>query len=95
MIFSIFRKQIADSPCYQRSGHQARLRQDDSKLIPTVPCGRVNRPGTVLQDLSQPAKCPVPRRMPKAIADLFQSIEVQQEEREFAFGAPGAGDLRM
>ena len=78
---------------YHCRGSYAGLRQDQRKLVPALPRCGVYLPAAVCQDVRQPAERPVSRQMTVSVVDLFQSIEVQQYQREFPLGALGSADL--
>jgi hypothetical protein len=57
--------------------------------------GGIDGAGTVFESLPEAAESAVARLMAKPIIDFFQTVEIEQNEREFAGGTLGAANLRM
>ena len=57
--FGVFRKEIANSSCYQCRGGYAGLRQNQSKLVSALPRCGVYAPAAICQYVPQPADRPV------------------------------------
>jgi hypothetical protein len=86
---------FANSLRYQGGGGYASLWQDHGKLVTTVARRGIDGPAAVPQDLSESAEGAVSDQMTELIVDLFQFVEIQQQQREFAAGPLGPADPRM
>src|SRR6267142_2760527 len=91
---SVIGNAFTDTLRYLVGRLDACFRQDNRKLVPAVPRRRIDVPAEA-QNIGHPAERMASDQMAVAVVDLFQSIQVKQQQGKLPARALGALDFHI
>src|SRR5579862_776054 len=86
---------LTDAPGYQTCLHFTCLGHYKRKLIAAESCSSVKVPAAHAQNIGQTAKRLAANHMSETIVDLFQAVQIKEQESEFARCSLGTLDFTV
>ncbi len=84
----------ANPLAYLSRPSEAGVRKDHQELLASPPTGNVPSPQFMLDSLHELAKDEVADGVAKCVVDVFEVVDVQQEQPQLAVVSPCGGDVR-